>query len=130
MSELKTENISPQPHILIVDDEPSLTSLIQRDFQRRGLKVTVVNDPLAALELFSSGKTDIDLVITDDAMPMMTGIEMSDKLLQQFPDLPIILITGYTILNLEHIAALGIKHFFQKPVELEELYQTVMKTLD
>jgi len=77
--------------ILFVDDEPSLVDIGMRMLTSLGYRTTVAESSIEALEIFTAGPQSFDLVITDMTLPKMTGIDLSRKLLQIRPDIPIIL---------------------------------------
>jgi CheY-like chemotaxis protein len=72
-----------------------------------------------ALALIQSGH-EIDLVLTDHAMPEMTGVELARRLRQLRPDLRLVLTTGYADLSANHTAELGIPRL-AKPFDQDEL---------
>lgn len=116
--------------ILLVDDEVMLTDSASEFLRDYGYTVTIRNDSRKALELFRSDPEQFDLVITDQTMPNLTGIELSAELLKVAPDLPIILCTGYsTVITEESAEKTGIKAFFLKPLSLPELARTIKSVL-
>jgi CheY-like chemotaxis protein len=91
-----------------------------------GYKVTVATDSLVAWELFVQQPDAFDLVITDMAMPNMTGIELAKKILEQRPEIPVILCTGFSeMINEEKAKSLGIKAYLMKPVLKSKLAASV-----
>ena len=108
--------------LLIVDDEESVARFIGDLFESNGWKVTVMTNSQAALDLFSQAPTSFDLIITDQTMPELTGVELAKRVLEQRPALPIILCTGYS----EHVdktkaKALGIRGYLTKPMQTNAL---------
>lgn len=83
--------------ILFVDDEEALTLLGQDLLSEYGYLVTCAYSGEEALELFDQAETPFDLLITDEAMPGISGIELAQKIYQRVPDLPVILCTGYLL---------------------------------
>jgi len=81
--------------ILLVDDEENVIFGTERMLKKLGYRVVSRTDPHQALELFKSEPEKYDLVITDQSMPQMSGIELARELNQLRPDIPIILCTGY-----------------------------------
>jgi len=113
-------------HILIVDDEPSLTALYQEFLEDTGYQVTVCHDGLEALEKFEKNPDLFKLVLTDQTMPNMTGKELSRELLKLRPNLPIILGTGFSSsIDDDNAEALGIRKYLMKPIDLIELVNTI-----
>jgi PAS domain S-box-containing protein len=117
--------------ILFVDDEDELIAWGQAVLERLGYSVTTLTDPIEALKTFSSDPSRFDLVITDQAMPAMTGIQLAKKLLQIRPDVPIILCTGHSeTASSETARQIGIRQFLMKPLIKQELAEAVRKVLD
>jgi len=117
--------------ILFVDDEVPLVKLGERLLSRLGYKVVARTSSIEALEAFRNRTDEIDLVITDQTMPNMTGIELAGELLRLRPGLPIILATGYSEEFLqERSDRLGICAVAMKPYLVGDLAHAVRKALD
>jgi DNA-binding NtrC family response regulator len=118
-------------HILIVDDEALITSLYQEFLNDYGFNSIVCGDGVSALRAFEQSESPFDLVITDQAMPNMTGTELSIALLAHVPTLPIILLTGASeVIHAESTKKIGIRHILQKPVSLLTLKKIIDTCLD
>ncbi len=118
-------------HILVVDDEKSLVEIAQRRLTRLGYRVTATTQSREALALFTSRAKEFDLVVTDQTMPGMTGIELAGRLRAVRPDIPIILCTGNSeALSPENAKKAGICHVMMKPVEQEVFAETLRSVLD
>jgi CheY-like chemotaxis protein len=116
--------------ILIVEDESDLTALYEFALTKLGYQVTTLNNGHEALEMFHTNPHQFDLVFTDQAMPQMTGEQLSQELLRLRPDLPIILATGYSeTISEEKAKALGIRQFLKKPVKILTLVQSIQAIL-
>lgn len=117
--------------ILLVDDEEQITRVLQEILGMLGYEVTSYNSSLKALETFVSRSDDFDLVITDQTMPEITGVQLAQKLMNMRPDIPIILCTGFSELISERQAkAMGIREYISKPITRDHLAKTVRKVLD
>jgi signal transduction histidine kinase/ActR/RegA family two-component response regulator len=117
--------------ILFVDDEEMLAELGGRMLERLGYEVTVKSSSKDASETFKLNPETFDLVITDQSMPNMSGIELSAELLNVRPDIPIILCTGFSKKTSgEKAKEIGIKEFCVKPLDRKELAHVVRKVLD
>jgi DNA-binding NtrC family response regulator len=80
--------------ILLAEDDLAVRSFVSRALEQRGHEVTAVNDgsqALAALE-----NDDFDLLITDIVMPEMDGIALSIEVSSRHPDVPILMMTGFS----------------------------------
>ena len=118
--------------ILFVDDEESLTRLEKISLEQLGYEVIAKTNVREALETFRASPQSFDVVITDQTMPIMTGEELSKKLLEIRPNVPIILCTGFShTMNKEKAELLGIRAFLMKPMltgQLARLLQEIMST--
>ena len=117
--------------ILFVDDEDILAKMGQTLLERLGYTVTVRTDSLEALAAFQNQPDGFDLVITDQTMPGITGIDLARKILQIRPDMPIILCTGYSSqISAEKARSYGIKGFAMKPLHKKDITTLIRKVLD
>lgn len=121
--------------ILLVDDDEDLLFSITLMLQKLGYNVTSQNDPVNALELFGISPYSFDLVITDQAMPNLSGIQLAEELAALRPELPIILCTGFDPTSSYGADSSGqiagfITEVAIKPLERYELAQTVRRVLD
>jgi PAS domain S-box-containing protein len=116
--------------ILVVDDEPGVIEIHRRILTRLGYEVVAKSDGMEALETFRAQADRFDLVVTDQTMPKMTGVELAGELLGIRPDIPVILCTGYSdTVNEEKAKAMGIRGFLMKPLGMEVLAKTVIELL-
>jgi PAS domain S-box-containing protein len=116
--------------ILIVDDEPEVGRLMKKVLERNGHDVTAETRSTNALVRITQTPEAFDLLITDQSMPELTGAELAFEALRIRPDLPIIIVTGYSeSLNAERAEALGIRDYMFKPVRPTELRDAVDKVL-
>jgi signal transduction histidine kinase/ActR/RegA family two-component response regulator len=86
----------PNATVLVVDDEPTLRSVIRRSLLREGYKVLVAEDGQRALALSRSHPTNIDLLITDVVMPGLSGLELARELSSERSGLSVLFISGFT----------------------------------
>ena len=116
--------------ILFVDDEELLANMGRNLLEKLGYHVTVKLKSFEALEIFRNKPESFDLVITNQAMPAMTGLELARRMLQIRPDIPIILCTGYsTYVNEDVAKAQGIKEFVIKPISRVTIAKLIRKLL-
>jgi signal transduction histidine kinase len=80
--------------VLLVDDDPLVLASTTSMLEDLGHSVVAANSGHQALEILKAG-IDIDLVVTDQAMPGMTGLQLASQLRQLHPKMPFLLITGY-----------------------------------
>jgi CheY-like chemotaxis protein len=93
-AEAAPEEIFPRRHVLVVDDEPLIALLTASMLEELGHKSELASSGIKALDVLRSDNR-IDVVITDYAMPDMTGGELANHIRALRPDMPIILATGY-----------------------------------
>jgi PAS domain S-box-containing protein len=116
--------------ILFVDDEEMLTEWGQAALERQGYSVTALTDSTEALKLFSSDPSRFDLVITDQTMPKLTGLNLARKLLTIRNNIPIILYTGHSdSTSQEKAKEAGIREFLMKPLEKQQLAEAIRRVL-
>jgi len=86
-----------QVRILYVDDEESLALLGEELLGDLGYQVSSVLSGTQALELFQQNPQAFDLLITDESMPGITGIELAQKVHKLNPQLPVVLCSGHLL---------------------------------
>ncbi len=121
--------------ILLIDDDENLLFSVDLLLRQLGYEVVSENKPLRALEVFTNNPTDFDLIITDQAMPEMNGIELASRLAQVRPDIPIILCTGYDPTAGYGVSANGeivdcITELAIKPLERQEMVAVLAKVFN
>lgn len=115
-------------HILIVDDEDIVVSLVSDTLEDEGFEVTTTVDPLEALKI--GNNKHIDILVTDIRMPNMNGIDMVKKIHETQPHIAVIFMTGYANLNSAKEAIKeGACDYILKPFELHEIRQAVQKAV-
>lgn len=116
--------------ILLVDDEQSLVMVGRKLLEHLGYKVTAVNESSQALELFKENPFGFDLVITDQTMPELTGVELAQQITSIRVGTPIILLTGYR--NSETVSdarAAGVSEILTKPIDIRVFSQKIRRVL-
>ncbi len=117
-------------HILVIDDEEDILTTTRMMLTHLGYKVTEYENPGDALAKLKTRELACDLVITDQTMPGITGLELIQELKKISPQLPVILTTGYSEkINEELVRQVGVTGLLMKPVELRELAFMVHKAV-
>jgi len=83
------------PKILIADDEDSMRTLVARAIAMDGHETVTAQDGAEALEILTREDGAFDLLLTDIQMPVMDGIALALSVARDFPDLTILLMTGF-----------------------------------
>jgi len=82
------------PAILIAEYDKGVREFVSRALERDGHRVTAVGDGTAALKVLAEG--GFDLLLTDNVVPEMDGIALTLKVAKVYPDLKVLMMTGYT----------------------------------
>jgi DNA-binding response OmpR family regulator len=122
------DQLNSTPRILVVDDESDSRQLTVDVLTRSGYEVEAVKDGAAGWEALQDG--DFDLIITDNKMPRMTGVEMLEKLRSARMALPVIMATGLLPAH-EFVRKPWLKPdvTLEKPFSNDELLAAVKKIL-
>ncbi|MCU0662628.1 MAG: response regulator [Myxococcota bacterium] len=108
--------------VLVVDDERQINRAMRRMLEPLGYEVSTFSESLEAFEAFQANPDRFDILITDQTMPQMTGTRLAEEVLSLRPDMPVILMTGYTdSLMPQHAADLGIRRIVSKPIHKDAL---------
>jgi two-component system nitrogen regulation response regulator NtrX len=110
--------------VLIVDDEASIRSSLERLLSFEKFKTFAAADGASALDIASSER--IDIILLDIKMPGMDGLEVLGKLKELHPDLPVIIISGHGMISTAVEATkLGAFDFLEKPLDAERLLLSI-----
>ena len=126
-----SEPVSGQGHILVVDDEDVVASVAAELLEYLGYKATVASSGMEAVAYFQQYGDQVDLVLLDMVMEGMNGAECFKALRKMYPDLKVILCTGYDRNHaIQELLNRGVEGFIQKPYDLTELSQAVGQVLN
>ncbi len=117
-------------HVLAVDDEPDVRSVLQAFLGPMVQRLTLVESPEKAITVFHRNPFDVDLVLSDYSMPGMTGLDVARAFKALRPDLPVVLLTGYRSLEelgAEHMHL--VERVVHKPVTRVELFRVLEEVL-
>lgn len=117
--------------ILVVDDEEPLRTLVARGLAMDGHSCLTAADGAEALDTLIAEGGHFDLLLTDIRMPLMDGIALALAAKQAFPDLPIMLMTGYAEQR-ERARSLDaiVEEVMTKPFTIAELRSTVLNVIE
>ncbi len=117
--------------ILLVDDEDSIREAIQTILTNIGFNVDSAPDGQEALEVFKSNPGKFDLLVTDQSMPKMSGVELTKAIRSTNSEIPILLSTGHLGVEEEQgFKDVGITGFIHKPWTAEELIKRIQELDD
>jgi PAS domain S-box-containing protein len=115
-------------HVVIVDDEVSVANFLQELLEHAGYRTTVFNDPGTALDFLKGSAQNVDLVITDQTMPRLTGTDLARQLREVEGAPPVILCTGYGQ-DLGEAGDAGVVAVLAKPFAVQDMLGQVARTL-
>ena len=125
-----SEDYTGEGRVLIVDDEATVGGFLGELLSTQGYDVTVETDSRSALMIFQTRPKAFDLVVTDQTMPSLTGVELAQSMLAIRPELPVILCSGYSdIIDKSKAKSLGISCYLDKPIEIDELLRAIKEFL-
>jgi len=115
--------------ILVVDDENIVLESCQAVFELEGFEVILVPSADKALEAMRND--DFDLLLIDVKMPKKDGMYLMRRVKKQWPDVPIIVMSGYyTSQTIKEAIKMGAATFIAKPFEPDEIVKTVRQIIE
>ena len=120
-----------QEHILVIDDEIVLAEMAGEMLEKLGYSVEVLTNSAEALTAIQNSGSQYDLLITDQTMPGLSGLDLAREARRARPDLPVILYSGYSsAINKTLLKEVGVKCFLMKPLSMSSLAEAVRHALD
>lgn len=117
--------------VLMADDETDLLESGRKILESLGYTVVMKKSSIDALEAFNEKPGIFNLVITDQTMPGMTGVQLTKELKSIREDIPVILCTGFSeVINEENYKAQGIDAFMMKPFDKKKIAGVIRQVLD
>jgi DNA-binding NtrC family response regulator len=113
--------------ILLVDDEEGYRKLIARVLTKAGYEVLQAGNGMGALSLLE--RSNVDLVISDILMPVLNGYALVARLRAKWPDMPVILTTGFLSPDAAKTMMNGSVDFIPKPINAETLLDMVHRRI-
>lgn len=132
---VETKSLEPiqggNERILLVDDEWTLVEMGKQMLERFGYTVEIKTSSKGALDVFCQNPDLFDLIITDQTMPVMTGIQLTQELRKIRPNIPVILCTGFSeAIDEENFKSQGIDAFVMKPIVMREIAAIIRRVLN
>lgn len=118
-------------HILVVDDDIDNTTMMNDMLTQLGYKVTSVNSGADALHFFEGEQANVQLLITDFAMPNMNGMVLVKEVREIQHDTPVVMMSGFgAAVSTSDIGSLGVLKLLNKPFTREQLDGAIREALD
>jgi CheY-like chemotaxis protein len=116
--------------VMIVDDQRSLVALAEETLAELGYEPAGFDSSVAALEAFRADPQRFDLVLTDETMPDLSGVELVREVRRVRPELPIVLMSGYSGARLtERARAAGVAELLRKPLVRRDIAEALARAL-
>jgi nitrogen regulation protein NR(I) len=119
---------TPLNKILVVDDELNMRLVLQAMLKKEGHEVAAASDGLEALKMLKTGTFDV--VVTDLKMPNLDGLGLLDRMIREYPSVPVIIITAHgTVATAVDALKKGAFDYISKPFEQEDLKNIIQKAI-
>ncbi len=116
--------------VMIVDDQRSLVALAEETLAALGYEPAGFDSSVAALEAFRAEPQRYDLVLTDETMPDLSGVDLTREIRRVRPELPIVLMSGYSGAQLsERARAVGAAELLRKPLVRRDIAEALARAL-
>lgn len=125
---MKEKNYSDY-NILIAEDNETNFQYLESGLKRNGFNVIRANNGSEAVEIIKSGKK-VDVVIMDIMMPVMDGYESTQRIKENAPNIPVIILTAFVSKeSVKKSVAKGCDEYLEKPISIKDLMDVVIKWL-
>ncbi len=130
-SQRSQELLTGEGRVLVVDDEQQIVDFELEVLRRTGYEPVGFTDSVTALEALQEDPEGYDLLITDMAMPEVTGLQLFREIRKIRPDLPVLLCTGYSeYVTEESSREMGINGYLAKPFTAERFSEEVKRIVE
>lgn len=119
--------------VLVVDDEPDVRKVARMTLEKAGYDVIEAEDGEKAIQEVQKGENPLmlDVIISDIRMPKINGVEAINYFQQQYPRVPLIVLTGFPDMEMATgFLKQGIVDYLVKPVEKEKLIKSVATAME
>jgi DNA-binding NtrC family response regulator len=119
--------------VLVIDDEPSVRTVVRMTLEKAGYDVLEAENGEKAIEAINTGENRlvVDTVISDIRMPKTNGVQAIDYFQREYPHVPLIVLTGYPETDMAvSFLRNGVADYLVKPVEGEKLKAAVAKAME
>lgn len=119
--------------VLVVDDEPDIRKVVRMTLQKAGYEVLEAENGAKAIETINTGENRLllDVIICDIRMPKVNGIEAIAYFRQNYPRVPLIVLTGFPDTDMAtSLLRQGVVDYLVKPVEGDKLKAAVARAME
>jgi PAS domain S-box-containing protein len=123
--------VSGTERVLVVDDEPVVAVMISQILHSHGYRPVHRTSSVEAHRAFCANPYNFDIVVTDQTMPHMTGMELAAEVKRIRPEIPVILMTGFSEkISSENFRSFGVDGYLMKPVLANTLTRMIHALTD
>ena len=119
--------------VLVVDDEPSVRTIVRLILEKAGYEVLEAENGETAIEALNTGENRLvlDVVICDIRMPKINGVQAIEYFQREYPHVPIIVLTAYpeTKMAVSFVRS-GVADYLIKPVDAQKLRDAVARAME
>ncbi len=122
-----------QGRVMVVDDEPAIRKAVGLSLSRTGYEVVEAEDGEEAIRKMNEGDNPlvVDMILCDIRMPKINGTSAIAYFREQYPCIPIVVLTGYPDVDLAtFLMKQGVKDYLVKPIGKQDLLRVVSRTVD
>lgn len=130
---MHTKDTPGKGRVLVIDDEENIRKLVRMTLTKAGYDVVEAENGEDAVKVLRSDDNPlmVDVITCDIRMPKVNGIEAISFFRQQFPSIPVIVITGYPETDMAvSLLKQGVVDYVPKPVDGEKLLSVVAKAME
>lgn len=115
-------------HVLLIDDEEAFVTTLQERLELRDIEARVALDGHAGLDMITNQLPDV--VVLDLRMPRLSGIEVLKQIRQQWPQLPVIMLSGHgSKQDAQTCLDLGAVQYHKKPLDIDMLVDSIKQAV-
>ncbi|MFQ5550719.1 MAG: ATP-binding protein, partial [Gemmatimonadales bacterium] len=127
----KREDPAGSESVMFVDDSQNIVDLAREMLEYLGYRITAFTDSEVALESLRANPDAFDVLVTDQTMPSLSGLELAAHAKQVNPRLPIVILSGITeTLSTQRLAEAGVSECIHKPIRIHELGAAIRRVVD
>ncbi len=126
------DNNKPPVRLLVVDDDPDTARVLALSLHNYGFLVDAFSNPKEALQEIKSNPESYSLVLSDNWMPELSGIQLAEKVKEHNPNVKVLLLTGSEIIDNEasHVSpSTNVDGFVQKPISIRKLTDKILSLI-
>jgi PAS domain S-box-containing protein len=126
----KIPQLTTEHTILLVEDEPQLLNLTRRLLENKGFSVLTAIDADTAISVAETNRNRIDLLVTDITLPKMNGVQLSELIRADHPEMKVLFMSGYSNNTIDHdYPGNPGTDFISKPFTIKDFLGAVYRSL-